>query len=215
MKTLALTGLLALAITITANASSLITLTGVQGTSDGADYVLPYHLTIQGIQNSAGGDTFDATCYDFFDTMSIGESWQANLLTVDQAATSGKFAGDPDALSNYKLVAALSSFYTPATTPQGQIDLQHAIWDVFDPGQFTVDAGMHGYLDQANGISGSLDYANFVFVESTVPGIQEFVIDPVPVSDTPEPGTLLMALGGMALVLVFIRLAHMDRASLS
>src|ERR1700689_931072 len=67
--------------------SVTITLTGAGPANDGPDYVLPYQLTID------GQGPYDADCYDFFDNLNLGQSWQANELSLNQAATSGAFSG--------------------------------------------------------------------------------------------------------------------------
>ncbi len=77
--------------------------------NDGAFYVLPYKVSIQ----IPGNDpvTQLVTCYDIFDDANNGESWDANLLSLTEASTSGYFSTSttPDALTGYKEVAWLSS----------------------------------------------------------------------------------------------------------
>lgn len=170
------------------SSAATVTLTGVNGVSDGADFVLPYELSIDGVLTAAD-------CYDFFDGVSIGQTWEAELLTIDQAAEHGRFSASTDALHGYQLVAALSSLATFGA--QDQIDLQHAIWSVFDPGVFAATAGVSGYLSAAESQLSTLDYGRFRFVEAA--GVQTFVIDPP--SETPEPSTLALFGGGLLLML--------------
>ena len=68
--------------------SVTVTLAGVGPVNDGVDYVLPYVLTID------GQGPYDADCYDYFDNVNLGQSWQANELKLNQAAASGAFQRD-------------------------------------------------------------------------------------------------------------------------
>ena len=168
------------------------------GVNDGVDYVLPYRLSINGVLT-------DATCYDIFDTVTGGQSWTANALTLNQAASSGQFSGDADSFSDYKEVGFLSLQTT--NSPQNQIDLQHDIWNVFAPGTYAVTAGMQHYLDAlATPAYGNFDFRKVLFLEdvSGARRAQAFVIDP-PVA-SPEPGTtVLMGIGALLIGIGTIR----------
>lgn len=195
--------------------SVTVTLAGAGPVNDGADYVLPYQLTI------AGQGPYDADCYDFFDNVNVGQSWQANELTLNQAATFGAFSGTSghgvgsNALADYEEVAWLSAQATP--TPQSQVDLQHVMWNVFDPGAFAVTTSMQpilGNLAAAEALSyNGFSFGNFLFLEATTgnPGDgtfpQAFVIDtggnttganPV----APEPGSVVLLGIGVALIAI-------------
>jgi hypothetical protein len=183
------------------------TLTGAGPVDDGVDYVLPYQLNIN------GGVPFDADCYDYFDQVVPGQSWLANEFNLNQAADSGAFGGTPNSLTRYEEVAWLSSQAT--TTPQDQIDLQHVIWNVFDPGSFGTTTGMQAYLDnwEANGLGlGSSYYSNYVFLEATAgtPGDgsfpQAFVFttpgNTETTSGTPEPGSMILSAIGLSLMAI-------------
>ena len=195
--------------------SVTVTLTGAGPVNDGVDYVLPYQLTID------GQGPYDADCYDFFDNVSVGQSWDSNELTLNQAATSGAFSGTSghgvgsNALADYEEVAWLSAQATP--TSQSQVDLQHTIWNVFDPGAFAVTTGMQQILDnlaaaQASSYNG-FSFADFLFLEAPTgsPGDgnfpQAFIIDtgrdttgdnPV----APEPGSVVLLGIGVALIAI-------------
>jgi hypothetical protein len=182
--------------------SLTVQVTGV-GPSDGSHYVLPYLLNIGG---------FDAAgiCYDFFDEISINQTWQANLLTLDAAQNGGQFSGVNNALVGYEEVAWLASnWFTQSLTAGDQVDLQHAIWDVFDPGAITLpdDPFLTTLLaNESTGING-FDYSRYRFLEA-VPAngtlAQSFVLY-VPgsgqnPSDTPEPGTVTVVAIGLVLI---------------
>ena len=195
--------------------SVTVTLVGAGPANDTFDYVLPYQLTID------GQGPYDADCYDFFDNVNVGQSWQANELTLDQAAASGAFSGTSghgvgsDALADYEEVAWLSAQAAP--TLQSQVDLQHTIWNVFDPGAFAVTTGMQQILGnltaaQASSYDG-FSFADFLFLEAPTgsPGDgtfpQAFILDtggntsnvnPV----APESGTVVLLGIGVALIAI-------------
>jgi hypothetical protein len=192
--------LLLLAATLAADSIN-VTLTGAGPANDGSYYVLPYQLSV-------GGTDYDADCYDAFDQVQINQTWQANELTLSEAATYGQFSGDSNALTGYEEVAWLSA--QPATNEASQVDLQHAMWNVFDPGaNFAVSTTLEHSLGaaEANGFSG-FDFSNYVFLEA-VPGTdglaQAFVLympggggqNP---SSSAEPGGIVPLLIGLGLL---------------
>lgn len=173
------------------------------GVSDGTDFVLPYQLDI-------GGNLTLATCYDIFDNVSKGQTWTASELTVDQAAATGQYKNQANALAGYKAIAFLSQQTT--ASPQNQIDLQHDIWNVFAEGTFAVDSGMQVYLNLlTTSAYTNFDFDNIRFLEDvnqTSGRAQAFVFDPP--ASTPEPGTIvLMSIG--ALLIGFGRITRRDK----
>lgn len=180
-----------------ANATPVtIQLTGTSGISDGADYVLPYFLSIN------GGAPISAGCYDFSDQVTVGQVWQANELTLTQAVSTGQYSSDPNALEDYEMVGVLASMST--ATAQDEIDLQHDLWNVFDPDTFTPDAGMSTYLATATAELPTFNFSGTEYLEGAIPGNQAFVIhnDTLRFPDSPEPGTILTAGIGLMLALV-------------
>lgn len=130
------------------------------GVNDGNYYVLPYQITIDGTPQLV-------TCYDVYDDVYTGDVWQANLLTLNQAALSGFFSTAASPLAKYEEVAWLDA--QTYNTPTEQIALQYAIWDVFGTYQSTSQS--QGWLDAANAAQAS-GYAGFNF--SGVRFIQQF-----------------------------------------
>ena len=190
----------------------------------GPDGVLPYEITLNGIQSSA-------VCYDNFDGIP-NPPWQANLLTLAQAQTTGFFKDKPNALDGYQEVAWLSQ--QSFTGVQQEIALQYDIWNVFDPGalpdpsQGTPDPvvvqDMQNYLDaydtaKAASFSGAyaFDFSQIVFIEpvSGSPGApgtdQAFValisLLPPQITSVPEPRAATLMAGGLLLTIstVFFR----------
>jgi hypothetical protein len=162
------------------------------GVNDGVDFVLPYQLSINGILT-------DATCYDIFDSVKVGQSWTANSLTLSQAAATGQFSESAHSLTRYKEVGFLSQQAT--NSAQNQIDLQHDIWNVFAAGTYTVTSGMQHYLDLlATPAYDNFDFGKVLFLEdvSRRERAQAFVIDPPTAS--PEPGTIVLMGAGALLI---------------
>jgi hypothetical protein len=174
------------------------------GVNDGSFYVLPYQLTID-------GSTQNVVCYDFFDEVSNGDAWQANILNIGMAATSG-FFGSPDATAQYERVAWLTA--QTWTDTDEQIGLQYAIWNVFDPGS-TTSADALQYEQEADAAAGGgyngFDFTPFRFIQeigvlSGQPGtMQAFVYETsaggpdflsVQPTGAPEPRTWLMLISG-------------------
>jgi hypothetical protein len=171
------------------------------GVNNGADYVLPYQLSVDGI-------TTNATCYDIFDNVSVGQTWIANVWTTPQAITEGQFSSALNAAAGYDEIAFLSQQAT--SSPQEQIDLQEDIWNVFGGNVYPVTSGMQDYLN----LLSTPAYAVFNFgsvefledADQSAGRAQAFVISvPTPgesTAPTPEPGTMMLLAGGLLLMSV-------------
>ncbi len=185
----------ALLATIPASANTVtIELTGTSGVSDGTDYVIPYFLSIN------GGAPITADCYDFFDTVTTGETWTANEYDLAQVEVSGQYAAEVGATQNYEMAGILSTMIT--TGAQDQIDLQHDLWNLFDPGTFAPDAGMATYLATATSELTGFNFSGIEYIEGvngTTPAVQAFVIhnDTLRFADSPEPGGMMLTLLGL------------------
>ena len=171
--------------------------------NDGNYYVLPYEVTIDGSPQLV-------VCYDVYDDVNFGDTWQAQLMDLNQAAASGFFS-TAAALGKYEEVAWLDA--QTYSTPTQQIGLQYAIWDVFETYRSTPDS--LAYAAAANAAA-SLGYAGFSF--SGVRFIQQigasagqagteqaFVYwdgqfaaeQPDETSPIPEPGTVRLSVLGL------------------
>jgi hypothetical protein len=171
-----------------------INLVGVNGVTDGPDYVLPYYLSIN------GAAPIPADCYDFFHDSYIGQTWIANIFSLNEAIQFGQFSKFPNAAIGYMEIAILNTF--TYGTPGQQIDLQHTIWNIFDP-IFTVDAGMQADLAEADALLDTFNYSHTLFVEG-LPD-QAFVVTDtsiVPTPQAPEPSTWFLVGAGIVLITV-------------
>lgn len=171
-----------------------ITFLSVNGISDGTDYVGPYTIQIDGA-------TYQSMCYDFVDTVAIGQVWQANLLGLDNL-NSSYFSTASDYDTGYHEIAWLFTQLLLTTDPATQIDIQHAAWSIFDEPQFHNDMGAavwrmaaHNATDQ--GYPG-FDFSSYRLVESPQgqPRVQGLIVNgfgpSTLVSPVPESGTCLM-----------------------
>jgi hypothetical protein len=175
------------------------------GVNDGPDYVLPYAITVD-------GSAFPAICYDIFDNVVDGQTWSADELTLDQVATSDFFGTSSDTFEKYEEVAWLS--LQSYTSVEGQIDLQHNIWNVFGGSPYQVLQGPGSYsaglaATEANGFAG-VDFSNVAFlipvgsVAGSAPG-QAFIIDPPGAKNgtavpAPEPGSIVILGSALAMI---------------
>lgn len=175
------------------------------GVNDGVDYVTPYEIKIDGTPQLV-------TCYDIYDDVNFGDTWNAEILSLKQAALTGFFSTDKNALADYERVAWLD-----AQSYQGsaqQIGVQYAIWSVFGTAPSTPAAGKYEAAADAAAASGyaGFDFSNVRFIEQDggVPGKngtkQAFVYWAGPTTaiqagggslSTPEPRTVWLAVVGL------------------
>jgi hypothetical protein len=188
-----------------ANANTIQFLGVPTGVNDGQYYDLPYQIAIDGTADLVA-------CYDIFDDVKSGDVWNANLLTLGQAAATGYFSADAKALEGYEQIAWLDS--QPYQNAAQQIGLQYAIWNVFGSAQ--TSAAALGYEARANAAAATsysgFSFSNVRFIEqvggvSGQPGTEQaFVywqspaaLDLSPTSVTPEPSTAILLLSGLLL----------------
>jgi len=77
--------LIAGATLLATNINVTVSLTSAGSINDGVDYVLPYQLSIDGLAVAPD-------CYDFFDRIQLGQTWQANEWTLNDAAAQPNFS---------------------------------------------------------------------------------------------------------------------------
>ena len=189
---------------VAASASTIVFEGAPTGVNDGADYVLPYQVSID-------GTTQLVDCFDMFDNVNLNDTWTASLLNINQAATSDFFS-DSNNLAQYERVAWLAA-QSYSTTDQ-QIGLQYAIWSVFGTAPQTAaaisyeaaadsaaannyagfDFDSSRFIQQVGAVAGAPGTEQaFVFQQSSG-GLFEGEGEPV----APEPGTIWMLAGALA-----------------
>jgi len=162
-----------------------ITLAGVGGENQNGEYTYPYYLTENGVSYTP------MMCDDFYDRVTIGETWQADITLL----TSGDLSKTKfNNLTEYEEAAYLM-MQLNNTDPSQWADINWAVWQIFDPNAdpgAANKAGVDYWLNQAE--TADLSKINFSGVEIITPvdsGPQEFLYV------APEPGTLLMLGSGV------------------
>ncbi len=201
-----------------AHAESLATITFLgapTGANDGSYFVLPYQISIQ--EGSNEPVIQNVICYDTHDEVSYGETWSADLLSLNEAVTSGYFSNTADPLLGYEEVAWLSG--QSYTDTDSAVALQHAIWDVFgtapadqNSNQDNDLAAYEAALTAAIPTFTTSEFSNTVFVEEVPPAepggdgtAQAFVFGVLGNGNNgnfglPEPSTPILAGSGLVLL---------------
>lgn len=188
-------------------------------------YIGPYVANINGVSTPVICDDFAAASY-------INESWNANVTNLGTVATGAPAFNS--GTGNYSEAAWLTLQLVGASSKTEAAAIQYAIWDLFDPsgvssylagfsggtGFLTDSANVNGvqyWLNQASGssLSSSQLAAFLIYTPAscisgpcTTGGLpQEFLVY------TPEPGTALMLLIGIAALLWFKRRQHVGRVA--
>jgi hypothetical protein len=179
-----------------------LTLSNVGGASTDGFYVDPYIFTITG---PGGTSTLvDMSCLNFNREVSIGQSWNANPISVASIGSTAVIDGESviDLLAD----AYLYNQYAAAIgNAQLTSDIQFAIWSIMDPTGVAVESGFDANASalataaKAAAPAALLagDFANdVVFVPSdSYPNGGEpqlFMTDPPPPAITPEPTSLIL-----------------------
>lgn len=169
------------------------------GVNDGSYYVGPYTLSIN------NGPNIAAVCIDPLHDAYAGDHWTANLTPLSAASSavpglSNTYLGNAG-LKQYEEEAYLFSLITtPGVSQNGRKAIQHAMWDITDPG-FWSDASAQQYLNLAGANYESINPNYFTIVSDVNDHYQEFMI-----SSAPEPATFaLMGLAAVGLGLARLR----------
>ena len=184
-----------------ASFADTLTLTGVGGQNTDGVYVYPYLFTVTGADGSE--TQVSMSCLNFNRDVSIGESWDVNVIDVSSVTPGETIDGESglDILAD----AYLYNQYAAATgNAQQTSDLQFAIWSVMDPTDVAGDSGFDSNAQSlaaaALAVAPTLPSSDFATDNVFIPSDsypnggepQEFMTDPpVPVA-APEPTSLLL-----------------------
>lgn len=178
--------------------------------NDGSHLIGPMDAWLQTAPGSAQSVTM--FCVDILNQVSIGDSWTGVLTSLaDPAAslatTRHSAASDPMAMTKYRTAAWLTSQFGLQST-DSWADIQHAIWNVWAPGQYAATAwDAAGASAAAAGFAG-FDFSGFAVltdvtgIGQSLGGKQEFIVPGAGGGGTgsvvPEPSTYLLMATGLA-----------------
>jgi hypothetical protein len=206
--------LLAAATIASANGVSLTLNNGGNDVMGGV-FVGPYNFT------TSNGQSLQLVCDDFYNDVSIGESWTASTSTVSSLSGVMFAPGNPQYQTQYQEVAWLvEQMSANKGNAQTVGYIQWAIWAIFDPaimksgwtdpyGSITSDMpGITWWYDQALACetgNNNCTYPNYTIYTPPLTGPgqpQEYF----GIVATPEPSSLALLVAGMlALMLLVIR----------
>jgi hypothetical protein len=166
---------------VPASASSVsIQFVGLGGSSQNGVYTYPYYLTIN------NGPSTPMMCDDFYDHISVGDRWQANITQLSSGDMSQTRFGN---LTEYEEAAYLL-LQTNDTDPSQWGNINWAVWKIFDPSidpGANYEAGVDCWLNKAETVDLSkINFSDIWIVTPTGDHGQEFLCA------TPEPSTLLL-----------------------
>lgn len=159
------------------------------GFTDGSYYVGTVYADL-GSTPIKGG----VTCLDALHESNFNSSWPVNVETI-ATVTSTRFCATVG-LQGYEEAAWLNTQLLHQTTPTPIAQIQHAIWDVFDPG-FNTDTG--NWLTQAQGITNwaGYNFSTFRIYTPTCNGSNQEFMSGGACAPAPVPPSVLLLGSGL------------------
>ncbi|MBI5280422.1 MAG: hypothetical protein HY858_01980 [Candidatus Solibacter usitatus] len=174
---------------------------GVSGVTDGTYSVSPYRIKVDGAD-------FPALCYDFQHSVSGGQTWQANLLTLTDLSLA-YFTGVAGYQEKYAEEMWLYSQLMTASDDAARVGIQHAAWLLFTPGAPSSGAAAWLAAAAAARLAGfpGVDLSTYRVVNSLpgAPQVQGFIIGGFPPASIPEPAPYVATGAGLVLLAVWKR----------
>ncbi len=163
------------------------------GPADAGVLVYPYQITVSGSTTIPNGSYFTA-CDSYYNHLSIGESWQANINTMN-TVQHAKFGSDA---VQYEAAAWLISKMEGNDDAQQVGDLNFALWNLFEDVSHTAGYTAGAAEDYKEALNPH-NLANihvrqiviFTPTDLTPDGPQELIAY-LPSAPTPEPGSLAL-----------------------
>ncbi len=150
-------------------------------------------------------------CYDLRNNVSVGQVWQANLLTIDDLGGAYYF-GQGDADGKYRKAGWYYSELMKVSDTASRIGIQNAAWLLFDSTAPTGGAAPWQAAALAASRNGypSVDFTTLRFIESATgkARVQGLLVGGFPSSssEVPEPSTWIALAAGLGLVILSRRL---------
>lgn len=191
-------------------AQTQVTLTGTGSINHGGVRVGAYQARLGSDPTTPSVDVF---CVDYAHTVSLGQTWTANMTNLMSGDLSATRGGDAS-LAKYQQMAWLTTKFDGASTADTRA-IHTAIWNIMTPGTPAMFAGATNWYNQAmsNYLTSGLDYSTFAVVTDVNfrnGGRQEFLTR-VPTTVTPEPGTYLLMASGLVGVAGIVRRRRRDQ----